>query len=77
MNALDYIIKKYDLNPEADLPIEIPNVGKNVLVYLLRELNFKVGAEIGLAEGNYSRKLCEVNPQMKIYGIDAWKIYGT
>jgi len=77
MNALDYIVKKYDLNPEADLPIEIPNVGKSDLVYLLRELDFKVGAEIGLAEGNYSRKLCEINPQMKIYGIDAWKLYGV
>ena len=77
MNALDHIIKKYNLNQEADLPIEIPDVGKNDLAYLFHELDFKTGAEIGLAEGNYSIKLCEANPQMKIYGIDAWKLYGT
>ncbi len=75
MNTLDYIIKKYNIDPTGKLPIEIPNVGKNDLANLLHELDFKVGAELGVAEGKYSRKLCRANPQMKLYGIDAYKVY--
>lgn len=75
MNTLDYIIKKYYINPNGNLPIEIPNVGKNDLAKLLNELDFKVGVEVGVAGGKYSVKLCEANPQMKIYGVDPWIYY--
>ena len=77
MDTLDYIIKKYGVDPEGKLPIEIPNAGKADLAKLLHELDFKIGVEVGVAEGKYSQKLCEANPQMKIYGVDAWKIYGN
>ena len=73
MDTLDYIIKKYGVDPEGKLPIEIPNAGKADLAKLLHELDFKIGVEVGVAEGKYSQKLCEANPQMKIYGVDAWK----
>lgn len=76
MNTLDFIIKKYNIDPNGKLPIEIPNVGKGDLAKLLQELDFKVGVEVGVAEGKYSRKLCRINHQMKLYGVDAWKIYG-
>lgn len=36
------------------------------------ELGFKVGAEIGVLEGSYSRALCRYNPALKLYCIDAW-----
>lgn len=75
MNTLDYIIKKYNINTNGSMPIEIPNVGRNDLAVLLRELGFKVGVEVGVAAGDYSRLLCEANPQMKIYGVDPWQIY--
>lgn len=77
MNTLDYIIKKYNIDPNGKLPIEIPNVGKDDLAKLLHELDFKVGVEVGVAEGDFSKKLCEANPQMKVYGVDAWKSYGN
>lgn len=77
MDTLDYIIKKYNIDPSGKLPIEIPNVGKDNLAELLAELNFKIGVEVGVAEGKYSSKLCEANPQMKVYGVDAWKVYGN
>lgn len=76
MNTLDYIIKKYNIDLNGVLPIEIPNVGRNDLAALLRELGFKVGVEVGVAAGDYSRLLCVANPQMKIYGVDLWKTYG-
>jgi len=75
MNTLDYMIKKYNINPNGKLPIEIPNAGKDELARILHELNFKTGAEIGVAAGDNLKILCEINPQMKIYGVDAWKTY--
>lgn len=74
-NTLDYILKKYNINQNGQLPIEIPNAGRNDLVNLLHELDFKVGVEVGIAMGDYSKKLCETNPQMQLYGVDAWKNY--
>ena len=76
MNALDYIIKKYNIDLNKESPIEIPNAGRDDLAKLFNELDFKTGAEIGVASGEYSKKLCEANPQTKIYGIDAWEAYG-
>lgn len=75
MRTLDYIIKKYNIELTNNLPIEIPNVGRDNLPGLFYELGFKTGAEIGVASGGYSRKLCQANPQMKLYGIDPWEEY--
>ncbi len=75
MNTLDYIIKKYNIDPSGEVPIEIPNVGRDDLAKLIHELDFRAGVEVGVAEGNYSKKLCEANPQMKIYGVDPWEAY--
>lgn len=74
-NTLEYIIKKYYINPTGPLPIEIPNVGRNDLVNLFHELDFKVGVEIGVAKGDFSKEICEINPQAKVYGVDAWTDY--
>ena len=70
-NALEYILKKYDLRLSDK--IEIPNAGRNNLAALLSELDFKTGAEIGVQRGLYSEVLCKNNPQMKIYGVDPWE----
>jgi hypothetical protein len=40
-----------------------------------RELEFKVGAEIGVAEGEHAEILCKENPDLKLYCIDAWQHY--
>lgn len=76
IKALDYIIEKYNLNLDVRrMPIEIPNVGRNSLAELFAELDFGVGAEIGVEEGLYTEVLCKANPQAKIYGVDPWKAY--
>lgn len=75
MNTLDYIIKKYKIDLSDKLPIDIPNVGKDDLADLLHELDFKTGVEVGVAQGKYAKKLCEANPQMKVYGVDIWRAY--
>jgi hypothetical protein len=78
MNTLDYIIKKYNIDlskiPEGKYVI-IPGVKRLDLVKDFSELNFKVGAEIGVMRGGFSKMICENNPQAKLYAVDPWKVY--
>ena len=77
MNTLEYIVAKWslDIGPQARMPVEIPNAGRETLADLFRELEFKAGAEIGVKRGDYSAMLCERNPQATIYGVDPYKQY--
>lgn len=74
-DTLNYIQQRYGLDFEAKSPIEIPNVGRENLAILFRELGFKSGAEIGVQEGIYSEMLCRANPEMTLYSIDPWRAY--
>jgi predicted O-methyltransferase YrrM len=47
------------------------------LAELLGELGFKVGAEIGVRIGRFSRKLCDKNPGVTLYCIDPWLGYNS
>jgi len=73
--TLDYFVGKYNLDTNARMPIYVPNAGKQELANLFGELNFKVGAEIGVQYGHFSELLCQTIPNLKLYGIDAWTIY--
>ena len=37
-----------------------------------QDLGFKVGAEIGVLAGHYSKVLCTTIPHLKLYCIDSW-----
>lgn len=75
MTKLEYILNKFNINYDdgAKMPIEIPEIGRNGLAELFRELGFKVGAEIGVFDGEYSEVLCRSNPDAKLYSIDPWE----
>jgi len=77
MNTLKYILKKYNLryDDKTPMPIEIPNVGREQLTILFKELGFKKGVEIGVLAGEYSELICRNNPGVKLYGIDSYKAY--
>ena len=38
-------------------------------------LGFTKGAEIGVADGRYSKILCETIPSLKLIGVDVWAKY--
>ena len=57
------------------MPVEIPNVGRDDLAVLFCELGFKVGAEVGVERGVFSEMLCQRNPALHLYAIDAWTEY--
>jgi hypothetical protein len=77
MNSLDYVLKKFKirLQPKMIMPIEIPNYGRNNLAELFKELNFKVGVEIGTERGGYAKVLCEANPGLELFCVDPWLAY--
>jgi len=71
MTTLEHIIDKYDL-PSHQVIIDIPQAGRNDLASLLHELDFRSGVEIGVQRGIFSEIICQRNPQMRVYGVDAW-----
>lgn len=75
MKTLNYILEKYKLDSSKKSPIEITKIGRDEIASLFNELNFKVGAEVGVCDGTYSEILCKNNPGLKLYGIDPWEPY--
>lgn len=75
LTTLNHICWKYPINLSQHMPIEIPNTGRVTLASLFAELGYTVGAEIGVAEGRYSEVIFKANPGVKLYCIDAWKVY--
>lgn len=74
----DYLIRKFSISPQrlrGPMPIEVPQFHRNDLAQLFAELGFKRGAEIGVAEGNYSEVLLKANPDMELLLVDPWGDY--
>lgn len=76
MNTLDFIVKKYNLDPnQKHQPIEIPNTTRDTFAELLGELKFNIGVEMGVERGLYSEVLCKANPNLRLFSVDAWAAY--
>lgn len=75
LGTLEYIVSRYSLDLNQNLPIEIPNIGRDTLPLWFKDLGFKVGVEIGVESGVYSEILCRLNPGVKLFCIDPWQTY--
>jgi len=77
VDAIAHILAKYDLpfNETTDMPIQIPIGRFKDVPRLFNELGFKVGAEVGVYQGDYSKWLLRGIPGLKLYGVDAWASY--
>lgn len=53
--------------------VEIPDCGRDDLPKFFRHMNYKVGVEIGVNTGLFTRILCIYG--LKVYGVDPWKVY--
>jgi len=49
-------------------PAEIPDCPRDSLPIFFKEMGFKVGAELGVYRGDFTKKFCQVN--MKIFSKD-------
>jgi len=72
MNTFQYIIDKYKITVGNKYIIDIPNMGRSDMTALFAELGFRVGVEVGVAEGDYSEVLCKANPNLRLYSVDPW-----
>jgi len=77
METVKYICKKYNINLKKKSPFYIPCGRRRDLPKLFNELGFKVGAEIGVLKGEWTEKLFDYIPDLKMYCIDKWKQYPT
>src|SRR3989304_3533449 len=75
MNRLQYILNKYNLVFADDDIMEIPGTNRDPFAVLLAELGLNIGAEIGVETGLYSEVICNANPKIDLYSIDAWTAY--
>ncbi len=74
----DFLIRKFNIPSHrlrGPMPIEIPTFHRNDLAQLFAELGFNRGAEIGVAEGNYSEVLVKANPNLELLCVDPWHRY--
>lgn len=74
----DFLIRKFSISPQrlrGPMPIELRDFHRNDLAQLFAELGFKRGAEIGVAEGNYSEVLLKANPECELLLVDPWHHY--
>ena len=74
MKTFDYIIDKYKINVGRQHIVDIPNMGRIELAGLFKELDFNLGAEIGVDKGEYSEVLCKANPELHLYSVDPFTI---
>lgn len=77
MDSLKYIQEKFQVDLEQKSPIKLP-IGKyRGLSSLFGELGFRVGAEIGVCKGRYSKWLCHKmrRNKPKLFLIDPYKSY--
>lgn len=76
LDTQDILVKKFGIkfDRKTVMPLEIPNIGRDNLPELFKELGYKVGAEIGVLAGEFSEKLCAANPELKLFAIDPWEM---
>ena len=77
MNTTDYIVKKFNIDLKKESPFYISCGRWKHIPKLLNELNFKVGAEIGVQRGYWTAALFKYIPGLKMYSIDGWRTYDT
>ncbi len=66
-------MKLIDAIKEGGHPFEIPNCSRDDLPQFFVEMGYKVGAEIGVYKGEYTKKFLDVG--LTMYGIDPWLDY--
>lgn len=75
MTTLEYIRETLGKDYRGENPVEIFNYGRNKMAHMFKDLDFKVGAEIGVADGSFSALMCMANPGLELFGVDPWEPY--
>ena len=49
--------------------------GRDLFPILFARAGRNIGAEIGVRKGRFSKKICEANPNLKLFCVDPWYAY--
>jgi predicted O-methyltransferase YrrM len=72
--TLEYIGKKFNVDMNEPT-VAIGQINRTMIAQMLGELGFTEGAEVGVAQGVYSKVLFDNIPNLKLFGIDVWTNY--
>lgn len=74
MNTLQIILDKFGLDADQKSPIEIRDFDRDSMAQLFNELGFKIGVEIGVRDGGYSKVLLDAIPGIEqLWGVDPYE----
>jgi hypothetical protein len=73
--TITYFSEKFGLDLTSQSPFVLPISRETDIPQILKELDLKVGAEIGVYRGGYSEVLLKAIPGLKLFGIDLWELY--
>ncbi len=76
-DTIKYLVKKFNIDTSSfsEMPINVVNVNHIAIAKTFKELGFKEGAEVGVAQGNHAEVLCKENPGVKLHAVDIWESY--
>ena len=74
-DTLTYLKNKFGLDYSQKLPLVLKIERFKGLCGLFHELGYRIGAEIGVSNGRYSKWLIQKNRGLKLYCIDPWTAY--
>lgn len=60
---------------EQPMPVRARAFTREDLAKMFAELGFKIGAEVGVAEGKFSLVLCQNIPGLELHCVDLWDSY--
>ncbi len=75
IDALDFIVKKYNVDLSKESPFRINCCRVKDLPFLFKDLGLNFGVEVGVLDGVYSDILLKSNPELKLFLVDMWKEY--
>jgi len=76
MGTLEYIYQRFGVDKTVKSPIEVARSREGAFPKLINNLSFKVGVEVGVSKGYYSKHLCRHCPNFKLYSVDPWELFG-
>jgi len=74
-STIEFIGKRFGVDVSTKSPVRLTKINRTIVAQIFSELGFRQGAEIGVAEGNYSKVLFDNIPGLKLYGVDIWNNY--
>ena len=75
METSKWIRKNLNPSRASDMPIQLEKFSRRNLAKMFGLCDLKVGAEIGVAEGRYSKMICDHNKGVRLMCVDPWIKY--